>query len=128
MDWAQIMKAEAQFSMKDYEGAEESYNMVLGVAEWRGATYARAMIGMGNCRMEKNDLDAAHSFFQRVYLLFKGYDDGLWAAQGYIAAAETLESLGRLEEAENTLLSMMEDSYTQNHPLVEEAQQLLKRL
>lgn len=78
--------------------------------------------------MEKNDLDAAHSFFQRVYLLFKGYDDGLWAAQGYIAAAETLESLGRLEEAENTLLSMMEDSYTQNHPLVEEAQQLLKRL
>ena len=30
MDWAQIMKAEAQFSMRDYEGAEESYNMVLG--------------------------------------------------------------------------------------------------
>ena len=53
MDWAQIMKAEAQFSMRDYEGAEESYNMVLGVAEWRGATYARAMIGMGNCRLKK---------------------------------------------------------------------------
>ena len=53
MDWAQIMKAEAQFSMRDYEGAEESYNMVLGVSEWRGATYARAMIGMGNCRLEK---------------------------------------------------------------------------
>ncbi|MFL2877145.1 MAG: tetratricopeptide repeat protein [Pontiellaceae bacterium] len=128
MDWAQIMKAEAQFAMMDYEGAEESYNMVLGVAEWRGATYARAMIGMGNCRLEKNDLDAAHSFFQRVYLLFKGYDDGLWAAQGYIAAAETLEALGRLEEAENTLLSMIEDSYTQDHPLVEEAKQVLKRL
>lgn len=128
MDWAQIMKAEAQFAMRDYEGAEESYNMVLGVAEWRGATYARAMIGMGNCRLEKNDLDAAHSFFQRVYLLFKGYDDGLWAAQGYIAAAETLEALGRLEEAENTLLSMIEDSYTQDHPLVEKAQEILKRL
>lgn len=128
MDWAQIMKAEAQFAMRDYEEAEESYNMVLGVAEWRGATYARAMIGMGNCRLEKNDLDAAHSFFQRVYLLFKGYDDGLWAAQGYIAAAETLEALGRLEEAENTLLSMIEDSYTQDHPLVEKAQEILKRL
>ena len=41
MDWAQIMKAEAQFAMRNYEGAEESYNMVLGVAEWRGATYAQ---------------------------------------------------------------------------------------
>ena len=29
-----------------------------------------------------------------------------------IAAAETLEALGRFEEAENTLLSMIEDSYT----------------
>ena len=82
----------------------------------------------GELPIRKNDLDAAHSFFQRVYLLFKGYDDGLWAAQGYIAAAETLEALGRFEEAENTLLSMIEDSYTQDHPLVEKAQEILKRL
>ena len=128
MDWAQIMKAEAFYAMENYEQAEESYNMILGVAEWRGATYARAMLGMGNCRSKIDDLDAAHSFFQRVYLLFKGYDDGLWAAKGYIAAAETLESLGRNEEAKNTLLSMIEDSYTQNHPLTQEANKILRRL
>ena len=128
MDWAQIMKAEAFYAMENYEQAEESYNMILGVAEWRGATYARAMLGMGNCRSKIDDLDAAHSFFQRVYLLFKGYDDGLWAAKGYIAAAETLESLGRNEEAKNTLLSMIEDSYTQNHPLTQEANEILRRL
>ena len=81
---------------------------------------------MGNCRLKIDDLN--HSFFQRVYLLFKGYDDGLWAAKGYIAAAETLESLGRNEEAKNTLLSMIEDSYTQNHPLTQEANKILRRL
>ena len=47
MDWAQIMKAEAFYAMENYEQAEESYNMILSVSEWRGATYARAMLEWG---------------------------------------------------------------------------------
>lgn len=128
MDWAQLMKAEAQAEMADYEGAEESYNMILGVAEWRGATYAKAMIGLGNCRLQQDELEKAHSFFQRVYLLFKGYDDGLWAAKGYLAAAQTLETLGREDEARSTLQAMLDDSYTQSHRLASEARERLERL
>ena len=102
--------------------------MILGVAEWRGATYAKAMIGLGNCRLQQDELEKAHSFFQRVYLLFKGYDDGLWAAKGYLAAAQTLETLGREDEARSTLQAMLDDSYTQSHRLASEARERLERL
>ncbi|OUX37796.1 MAG: hypothetical protein CBE26_02395 [Kiritimatiellaceae bacterium TMED266] len=128
MDWAQLMKAEAQAEMDDFEAAEESYNMILGVAEWRGATYAKAMMGLGNCRVQQDELEKAHSFYQRIYLLFKGYDEGLWAAKGYLAAAEVLESLGREDEARSTLQAMLDDSYTQSHSLASEARERLERL
>ena len=102
--------------------------MILGVAEWRGAPYGKAMIGLGNCRLQQDELEKAHSFFQRVYLLFKGYDDGLWAAKGYLAAAQTLETLGREDEARSTLQAMLDDSYTQSHRLASEARERLERL
>lgn len=127
MGWAQIIKADTEFKMDKYEEAEASYNMCLGVAEWRGPIFAEAMYGMGQCRLARGDLETAHSFFQRTYLLFKGYADGDWAAKGYLAAADTLLKLGREEDAINTLKAMLEDEYTNTNPLADQVRQQLKK-
>ena len=37
--------------MENYD-KQKNPNMILGVAEWRGATYARAMLGM-RCRLKQ---------------------------------------------------------------------------
>jgi TolA-binding protein len=127
MGWAQIIKANTQLGMKQYKEAEESFNMVMGVGEWRGPLYAEAMIGMGQCRMAAEDYKTSHAFFQRTYLLFKGYSEGKWAADGYLAAADCLIKLGREADAVNTLTEMLEDPYVNTLPQAEKAKELLKK-
>ncbi len=127
MGWAQIIKADTEMKMEKYEEAEASYNMCMGVAEWRGPIFAEAMYGMGQSRLARGDLEAAHSFFQRTYLLFKGYANGDWAAKGYLAAADCLIKLGREEDAINTLKAMLEDEYTNTNPLAESVREQLKK-
>ncbi len=127
MGWAQIIMGDTLYKQKKYEEAEAAYNMIMGVAEWRGPLYAEAMYGMGQCRIGRGDLATAHSFFQRTYLLFKSYAGGLWAAKGYLAAADVLLSMGKDDEAVNTWTAMLEDQYTNAHPLAEEARKQLKK-
>ncbi|QBG46522.1 tetratricopeptide repeat protein [Verrucomicrobia bacterium S94] len=127
MGWAQMIKADTEFKMGRLEDAEASYNMIMGVPEWRGPLFAEAMFGMGNCAVAAGDLEKAHSFYQRVYLLFKSYADGDWAAKGYIAAADVLNKLGREEEAVKTLKAMLEDVYTNTNPLAEQVRLQLKK-
>ena len=127
MGWAQILKADTLYKEGDYQEAEEAYNMVMGVSDWRGALFAEAMYGMGRCRLAVEDYETAHSFFQRTYLLFKGYEDGIWAADGYLGAADCLIRLGRYEDAVNTLDSMMEDPYVNTLPQVETAREMKKK-
>ncbi|HEY5653238.1 MAG TPA: tetratricopeptide repeat protein, partial [Pontiella sp.] len=127
MGWAQIAKAKTEYKLERYKEAEASYNMCLGIAEWRGPIFAEAMYGMGLCRQATDDLETAHTFFQRTYLLFKTYSDGEWAAKSYLAAADVLDQLGRPTDAEKTLKAMLEDKYTRDHPLAEQAKELLKK-
>lgn len=127
MGWAQIIKANTQYKMEKYQDAEDSYNMIMGIPEWRGPLYAEAMYGMGKCRQGREDLEAAHSFYQRTYLLFKSYAEGEWAAKGYLAAADILIKLGRQEEAVRTLREMLEDPYTNKNPMAEQVREQLKR-
>ena len=127
MGWAQIIRADTLYRMKDYEEAEKAYYMVMGVGEWRGPLHAEAMYGMGLCRMATGDYATAHTFFQRTYLQFKGYDDGKWAAMGYMAAADSLLKLGREADAVNTWNAMREDVYVNTRPEAETAGEMLKK-
>ena len=128
MGWAQLTKADTEYKMGKYEEAFNSYNMCMGVAEWRGPIFAEAMYGMGQCKLAQQKLEDAHSFFQRTYLLFKSYANGDWAAKGYIAAADVLRKLGREDDAINTLKAMLEDTYVNSNPLAEPVREQLKKL
>jgi tetratricopeptide (TPR) repeat protein len=128
MGWAQLMKADTLYDMGKFEEAEEAYYMILGVSQWRGPIFAEATYGMGKCRMGQGDLEVAHTFFQRTYLLFKAYDSGNWAAKGYLAAADTLVKLGRNQDAIQTLKDMLANEYTNNNPLAEQVREQLKKI
>ena len=126
MGWAQLLKAQALYAKGDFELAEKEYNMALNVPPWRGPIFAEAMYGMGRCRLAVSDFEGAHTFFQRTYLLFKAYDDGDWAARGYLAAADCLNKMHRKTEAVKTLKAMLEDEYTKRNPLAEQVREQLK--
>ena len=127
MGWAQIAKANTLYEMGDYKEAEKAYNTIMGVPQWRGSLYAEAYSGMARCRLATRDYETAHAYFQRTYLLFKSYDDGKWAADGYLGAAACLIKLGRNEDAVNTLDEMLQDSYVNTLPQAEKARELKKK-
>ncbi|MCF7816445.1 MAG: tetratricopeptide repeat protein [Kiritimatiellales bacterium] len=127
MGWAQIIRADTLYKMKKYDEAQEAYNMVMGVPEWRGSLCAEAMYGMGRCRLALDDYATAHTFFQRTYLQYKAYDDGKWAADGYLAAADSLVKLGRPADVVNTLTAMLADPYVNTLPQAEKAREMIKK-
>jgi TolA-binding protein len=77
--------------------------------------------------MAEQDYKTAHSFFQRTYLMFKGYDNGKWAADAYLEAANCLAKLGRNADVVKTLNSMLEDSYVNTLPQAEIARKMKKK-
>ena len=60
--------------------------------------------------------------------MFRGYSDGLWAAKAYLAAANVLQELGRIDEAVETLNQMLNDKYLESSPLLNEAERQLEFL
>lgn len=127
MGWAQITKADTLYKMREYKEAEKAYNTIMGVPQWRGGLYAEAYCGMARCRLADRDYETAHSYYQRTYLLFKSYDDGKWAADGYLGAADCLSRLGRNADAVNTLEEMLKDSYVNTLPQADTARELKKK-
>jgi len=127
MGWAQVAKADTLYTLNEYVEAEEAYYMAIGVSEWRGSIHAESMYGMARCRLAQEDYETAHSFFQRTYLQYKSYDDGRWAADGYLAAADCLVKLGRDADAVNTLDSMLEDPYVNTLPQADTAREMKKK-
>lgn len=127
MGWSQVIKGDSLLEMKLYDDAEEAYNTVMGVPAWRGPLYAEAMYGMGRVRLAKGDLEGAHTFFQRTYLLFRAYADGVWAAKGYLAAADCLLKLDRTAEAVKTWEDMIKNDYVNTLPEADTAKELIKK-
>lgn len=127
MGWAQFYRGKALYELGQYKAAEESYYAIMGVPEWKGSLYAEATMGMAACRLALQDYETAHNFFQRAYMLYQGYDNGKWAAEGYLGAADCLVQLGRYSDAVNTLNAMLEDVYVNTLPQADTARELIKK-
>ncbi len=127
MGWAYTMEGDIQIKTKQYKKAEDAFGAIKGVASWRGPLYAQADFGMGRARLAAEDFEGAHTFFQRTYLLYRGYDGGKWAADGYMAAADCLLKLGREADAVKTWQKMLEDEYVNTLPQAATAKKLIKK-
>lgn len=127
LGWAQLLLADTLLELNRYEESAKAYQMIAGVPEWRGALSAQGTLGMAKAYAGQGDLGQAYAFYQRVYLLFKSYDDGLWAAKGYLGAAQALLDLGRTEDAVKTWNAMLDDQYVAKHPLAKDALKMLKK-
>ncbi len=128
MGWAQLMKANANYELQNYLQADKDYELITGIRDWKGALHAEAWFKRGLCRQKDGELEIAHTFYQRTYLLFRGYSDGLWAAKAYLAAANILQELGKTDEAIETLNQMLNDKYLEASPLINEARRQLEFL
>jgi TolA-binding protein len=134
--WAQIMKGEALAKQGEIKKAVDELVKVLGVRHWRGVIYAEATMKLGEIEEAAGNLANAHNWYQRVYVQYKGYQDGYWAAQGYLAAYSVLEKMAmeatgvltknaRKVDADNTLRAMLFDKYVNDRPEADRARTVL---
>ncbi len=123
--WAQIMRGDIQFNEKELDAARETYRAVLNVRGWRGEPYAEANYKLGLTEEAAGEYGAAHDWFQRTYVQYKGYDGGNWAADAYLGSARSLSALGKENDSRNTYRAMLFDKYVNTLPQADVAKKAL---
>jgi len=123
--WAQLMKGEILMKQARFDEARKTLTDVLGVTGWRGESYAEATSLLGQTEEAAGNLRKAHAWYQRTYFQYKGYADGAWAAEGYLAAARVLNKLSLANDARNTYRAMLFDKYINHLPQATQAKTAL---
>jgi tetratricopeptide (TPR) repeat protein len=135
MSWAQLMKAKVLMELGKLDEARDQNKNIMAYPQWRGEPYAQATYQLGEVEEKSGNLLAAHGYYQRAYVQYKGLAD--WGAKGYLAAANILKKLSEdmslsMDERElyadarvSTLKAMLLDKYANKGPLAEEARTLL---
>jgi len=135
MYWAQLKRAELYLEQGKFQEAIDANMAVLGVPEWRGIPVARATYQLGQVEERmghqgpaaKRDmhLNNAFAYYQRVYYQYKGYAEGYWAAEAYLACARVLKDLDREHDRRNIFRAMLFDRYVNGLPQAEVARKVL---
>jgi TolA-binding protein len=123
--WAQLMKGKIELERGEYDEAVKTLNVIPTVRVWRGPIAAEAMFRLGEAWDLQKNYEKAFAFYQRTYLLYKAYDNGRWAADGYLRSAQCLRKMGRVTAARNTYRAMLLDEYVRNLPQVQTAKDAL---
>jgi TolA-binding protein len=123
--WAQIMKGKIELRSGDTDAARKTFSDMISVRAWRGEPYAEATFNLGRVEEAAGDHRQAFGWYQRVYFLYKGYAQGYWAAEGYLASARCLLELGLENDRRNTFRAMLFDKYVNTLPQAEVARATL---
>lgn len=123
--WAQIMKGRIEQKLGRVDEARKALRAVLSVRDWRGEPYAEATYYLGELEESTGDLRQAFAWYQRAYIQYKGYANGYWAAEGYLASARCLKGLGMEVERLNTYRAMLFDRYVNTLPQADTARKEL---
>jgi TolA-binding protein len=125
MVWAQLTRAQVNLDKGDFAEAITNNLIILGTPAWRGVSQAQATYQLGQVEERIGNPDRAFAYYQRVYYQYKGYAEGYWAAEGYLASARCLKTLGRENDRRNTFRAMLFDPYVNTLPQAAEAREEL---
>ncbi len=84
--------------------AKKIFEQAASVREWRGETTAFCLYSIGQIEAQQSHWAEANAYYQRVFV---GYQKFLpWVAKAYIGSAESLEKLGKTQDAIKTYQEM----------------------
>lgn len=108
-----------------FEKADQCYTEVLGVKDWK-KQWPQALYGRGKMAMEGRDYAEASAYFERIYILYRFYDE--WVAKAYLARAGCLEKMREYEKAVEVLEEMLSTKDLKEGPHGEDAREKLNDL
>lgn len=123
--WAQLMKGKIELKNGSLLSARETFRTVLDIRDWRGESFAEALYYLGHIEEQREDFQMAFKWYQRDYVQYKGYADGYWAAECYLASARCLEKMGFADKQRDTYRAMLFDKYVNKLPQAKAARNAL---
>ena len=69
--------------------------------EWRGETTAFCIYSIGQIEQQQSHWAEANAYYQRVFVAYQKFLP--WVAKSYLGSAESLEKLGKTQDAIKTL-------------------------
>lgn len=123
---ALIMLGDLYLKMAKYDKADDCYNKVLKVREWRGPLWPAAVYGLGESQKARRSFEKAAAYYERVYLLYSAHRK--WAAKAYLARADCLTRVQQYNKAAETLEAMVAVPELAEMPEIQEARQQLESL
>ncbi len=106
--------------------AKKLFEQVAGVREWRGETTAFCMFSIGQIEQQQSHWAEANSYYQRVFVAYQKFLP--WVAKSYLGSAESLEKLGKTQDAVKTLQEMLRNDKLADLPEAALARQRLAAL
>ena len=100
-----VGRAKTLLMLGKLDEAQEAFEQVASVREWRGEATACSVYSLGEIALKRGKWAEANAYFQRVYV---GYQKFLpWVAKAYIASGTSFEKLGKTQEATNTYRELL---------------------
>ena len=119
-------QAKTLLALGKYDEAKKIFEQVAGVREWRGETTAFCMYSIGQIEEKQSHWAEANSYYQRVFVYYQYFMELL--SMLFVGSAESLEKLGKPQDAIKTLQEMLRNEKLADFPETGEARQKLAAL
>ncbi len=121
-----VGQAKTLQAMGKLDEAKKIFEQAASVREWRGETTAFCIYSIGQIETQGSHWAEANAYYQRVFV---GYQKFLpWVAKAYLGSAESLEKLGKTQDAIKTYQEMLRNEKLANFPETAQARQRLAAL
>ncbi len=100
-----VGQAKTLAAMGKLDEAKKLFEQSASVREWRGETTAFCTYSLGQIEATQGHWAEANAYYQRVYVAYQRFLP--WVAKAYLGSADSLEKLGKKEEAIKTYQEML---------------------
>jgi TolA-binding protein len=119
-------KATALLGLGRYDEAKKLFEQVAATREWRGEATAASVYSLGEIEERQGRWAEANAYYQRVYVAYQRFLP--WVAKAYLGSANSLEKLGKTQDAINTYRDTLRNQKLADLPETAEARRRLQAL
>ena len=106
--------------------AKKLFEQAASVREWRGETTAFSVYSLGEIEAKKDRWAEANAYYTRVYVAYQKFLP--WVAKAYLGSGQSLEKLGKKEDAIRTYQEMLRNQKLADFPETSQARERLAAL
>ncbi len=119
-------RARALLGLSRYDDAKKGFEQVAATKEWRGEATAASVYSLGEIEARQGRWAEANAYYQRVYVAYQRFLP--WVARAYLGSGESLEKLGKTQDAINTYHEMLRNEKLAALPEAVQARERLKAM